>query len=179
MTGRPLSAWGTDELSFSLMLWIGLAILPFWAVGAYNRLVRLRSQGLTAFANLEQVLSQLATLARHGAAGSDALAAAAEQFQASLKVSRTQALNGPTMSALKTAFETLCVCWDRQCEVSFDEAAAIAREALQRQWDPLVVQTDRARSEFKVAVENYNVAIGQFPAVLVAWVFGFRAAKPM
>lgn len=163
-------------MSLSLTLWICLAILPFWAVGAYNRLVRLRSQGLAAFANLEQALSQLATLARHDFAGSSALAAAAEQLQASLKVSRSQPLNGPAMSALRTALETLCRCWDRQCEVSFDEAAAIAREALQRQWDPLVAQTDRARSEFNVAVDNYNAAIHQFPALLIAWVFGFRPA---
>ncbi len=158
------------------MLWIGLAILLFWAVGAYNRLVRLRSQGLAAFAPLEQAFSQLATLAMHDFAGSGALAAAAEQFQASLKVSRSQPLNGPATRALKTAFETLSRCWDRQCEVSFDEAAAIAREALQRQWDPLVVQTHRARGEFNVAVENYNAAICQFPALLIAWMFGFRAA---
>lgn len=176
MAGRP-AVLGFDELSSSLTLWIGLATLSFWAVGAYNRLVRLRSQGLAAFANLEQTFSQLAALAKHDFAGSRALAAAAEQFQASLKVSRSQPLNGPAMSALKTAFETLCRCWDRQCEVSFDETAAIAREALERQWDPLVAQADRARSEFNAAVENYNAAISQFPAVLVAWVFGFRTAE--
>lgn len=163
-------------MSFSLTLWIGLAILPFWAVGAYNRLVRLRSQGLAAFVSLEQVLSQLATLARHDAAGSGTLAAAVEQFQASLKVARSQPLNGQAMSALRTAFETLCLCWQRQPALALDKTAAVAREALQAEWDQLLALTTHGRSEFNISVANYNAAISQFPALLIAWVFGFRAA---
>lgn len=166
-------------MSFSLILWTGLAILPFWAVGAYNRLVRLRSQGLAAFAHLERELSELASLAACEQAGSQALLAAAEQLQASLKVSRLHPLDGPSTLVLKTALETLCLCWHRQYEVSFDEAAANAREALERQWEPLLAQSERARCEFNLAVAQYNAAIGQFPALLIAWVFGLGAAASM
>ena len=54
--------------------WIGLAVLLFWFVGAYNRLVRLRSATLQAYAALDAALVRqldfvqaqaVATLAAH------------------------------------------------------------------------------------------------------------------
>ena len=46
--------------SFSLWFWALLALLFFWAIGAYNRLVRLRSAVVKAFAVLdEQLVRQL------------------------------------------------------------------------------------------------------------------------
>ena len=46
--------------SFSLWFWALLALLFFWAIGAYNRLVRLRSTVVKAFAVLdEQLVRQL------------------------------------------------------------------------------------------------------------------------
>lgn len=44
----------------SVAFWIGIAIVFFWAVGAYNRLVRLRASVIKGFAALdEQLLRQL------------------------------------------------------------------------------------------------------------------------
>jgi LemA protein len=36
-----------------------------------------------------------------------------------------------------------------------------------------------ARAEFNKAVARYNAAVTQFPAVLLARLFGFRPAQPM
>ncbi len=33
----------------SALPWVALAVILFWSVGAYNRLVRLRSQAIAAF----------------------------------------------------------------------------------------------------------------------------------
>lgn len=38
----------------------------------------------------------------------------------------------------------------------------------------LAIQTHAATDQFNQAVAQYNEAIGQFPAVLLAWLFGFK-----
>ena len=48
----------------SLVLWSVAAVLLFWAVGAYNRLMRLRADANTAFAALETELSKQVVLVR-------------------------------------------------------------------------------------------------------------------
>lgn len=147
------------------MLWFGLAVMLFWAVGAYNRLVRLRSQGLGAFAMLDSQFGQLVAMTAQSVGRSEALVAASEQFLASLKVSRSQPFNGETTKALKAAYETLCLCWLQ------------LPDAPPPQWDQLVVQIELARSDFNKSVLNYNAAIRQFPALLLAWIFGFKPAQ--
>jgi hypothetical protein len=51
-------------MSNSVTFWLLLAVLGFWAMGAYNRLVRLRSQGLQAFASLEVLFNQFILLVK-------------------------------------------------------------------------------------------------------------------
>lgn len=191
-------------MSNSVMVWIAIAVLLFWSMGAYNRLMRLRSQGILAFAALEALLSQLVVtvkanlpeaavaadvpsdLPAHDAsaafsAACGGLVAAAEQFNVSLKVAHARPLNGPTTSALKTAFETLCLSWSRLLALSADLAgpALPVTLQLQLQWEQIAVQVEVARTEFNRRVENYNEAISQFPALLLAWVFGFKPAQPI
>lgn len=181
-------------MSDSVMRWLSVAVLLFWAMGAYNRLVRLRSQGIVAFAALAGLFQQYLLLvttncpqtARDTTQGDDdvsaawaGLAAAAEQFSASLKVAHGQPLNGATMRALKTAFDTLCVSWSRLQELPPDLAGPALPSTLQAQWAQLALQTEMARTEFNRRVVNYNEAIVQFPALLLAWVFGFKPAQPI
>lgn len=168
-------------------------------MGAYNRLVRLRFRGIAAFANLETFFNQYILMvktnvpewsaaAAPGNALSDsdtasaawsALAAAADQLNASLKVAHTRPLNGPTMSALRTAFETLCLSWLRLRDLPADLAGAAVPDTLQSQWEMVAVQVEMARTDFNRTVTNYNQAIGQFPALLLARVFGFKPAQPI
>jgi sulfide dehydrogenase cytochrome subunit len=42
------------------------------------------------------------------------------------------------------------------------------------QWQQLMQDTHRLQAQFNDAVARYNVAIAQFPAVLLAWLFGFK-----
>ena len=44
------------------MAWSLAALLLFWVIGAYNRLVRLRAQSITAFNSLEQAMAGLPML---------------------------------------------------------------------------------------------------------------------
>ena len=182
-----------------VMLWLAGAVLLFWAMGAYNRLVRLRSRGLAAFVVLAGRFDQLIALVRStlpayvtqsvpdaqdqaGAAAADAWAAldaAAQQLQVSLKVARSKPLNAPTASALKTAFETLCSCWSRLQDLPCDLPDLAPPASLPNQWQQLALQTELARADFNETVANYNQAISQFPALLLAALFVLRPAQPI
>jgi LemA protein len=39
------------------------------------------------------------------------------------------------------------------------------------------MQTHAATDQFDLAVGRYNEAIAQFPAVLLAWLFGFKPGR--
>jgi LemA protein len=175
-----------------LIWWLLAAVSLFWAMGAYNRLMRLRSQGVNAFAALEVCLRQYVELVKDNFPqgltlldGHDdeaiitwrALAAAADQFQVSLKVVQQQPLNAPTMKALITAFDTLLSCWLRLVALPTDLAGAAVPASLQSQWEQLGVQASLAKKEFNRNVENYNQAIDQFPAMLLAWAVDFKSAQ--
>lgn len=177
-------------MSDSVLVWFVIAVFLFWSMGAYNRLMRLRSQGIVAFAALEGLLNQHLLMLKinfpDAGEGHDAssaawigLAAAAEQFNASLKVAHTQPLNGPTTSALRTAFETLYLSWSRLQDLPPDLAGSALPSTLQSQWEHIARQADMARTEFNRTVTNYNEAINQFPALLLARVFGFKPAQPI
>ena len=160
--------------SSSVFLWLGVAVLLFWAVGAYNRLVRLRSQGLATFALLEDLVNQFVPMASPDVSDSAALVAAADQCRVALKMCRSQPLNGATTGALTMAYETMCLSWSRQRQLTPGRP-----EVSPLPWEQLVVQTELARAEFNKAVARYNAAVTQFPAVLLARLFGFTPAQPM
>ena len=183
----------------SVTIWFAISVLLFWALGAYNRLIRLRSRCIAAFASLEGVFNQYLPMVKAHVAdrlvadgASDAsqaydaswaawagLAAAAEQFNASLKVAHGQPLNGPTISALRTAHETLCLSWSRLQNLPLDLAGSALPIGLQSQWEHIALATEMARTEFSLRVANYNQASHQFPALLLAWLFGFKSAQAL
>lgn len=155
-------------ISSHLLVWSIAAILLFWAVGAYNRLVRLRSEALRAFATLEPKLQRL-TEHTVSATGMPAdLQGAATQFAASLAVARLKPLDAEAMAALGAACIVLRMAWQRGGSA---EAPIVA------QWEDINRQAEMAAQEFSAKVEVYNTAVTQFPAALLAWLFGFRKAK--
>lgn len=179
----------------SVVVWLTIAVLLFWAMGAYNRLMRLRSNGIAAFVALEVLFNQYLLLVqsnfcdgseREAHQGHDAftvawatLVGAAQQFNASLKIAHARPLNGATMSALRTALETLCLSWSRLQELPPDLAGPALPNNLQAQWEHVSLQVEVRRVEFNRTVANYNEAIHQFPAILLTWVFGFKSAQPI
>ena len=174
-----------------MLPWWALALLLFWAVGAYNRLVRLRGAALTAFQPVDARLSQFITLLQEQSplafdpqrtqplvvpsalwAG---LQGASTQFDVALRVVRRQTLDPEAMDALRTAQDTLQVWWDRlvqECKDQPDHAPA----SWQMAWMDNRRQTAEAAETFNQAVLAHNAAIGQFPALLLARLFSFRAA---
>lgn len=179
----------------SIVVWLTIAVLLFWAMGAYNRLMRLRSTAIAAFLALEVLFNQYLLLVqsnfydgceRESREGFDAstvacatLVGAAQQFNASLKVAHAHPLNGATTSALRTALETLCLSWSRLQELPSDLAGPALPNNLQAQWEHVYMQVAVCSVEFNRTVANYNEAIHQFPAILLAWLFGFKPAQPI
>jgi LemA protein len=173
-----------------------LALLVFWAMGAYNRLVRLRSHGIAAFLTLEGLLNQFPIMVKsnlpvHASLSAEhsvddlkqtawfALDAAAQQFHVSLKMARIRPFNGSTMSALRSALNVLGVSWSRLRDLPPDLAGAALPSTLQSQWEYVALQVAIAQNEFNRAIQNYNAAIDQFPAIFLAWIFGFKPAQPI
>ncbi|MBV5345415.1 MAG: LemA family protein [Rhodoferax sp.] len=46
-------------------------------------------------------------------------------------------------------------------------------------WEQLAFEVERARSDFNQTVTNYNEAKNQFPATVLAKIFGFKSAQPI
>ncbi|MGE4243720.1 LemA family protein [Ramlibacter sp.] len=180
-------------MTSSLLFWTALAILVFWAVGAYNRLVRLRSDVNAGFAALDAELSRQVALVLAmapapedltdsqfdgGSAFWTGLQSAASQFAASLAAARQKPLDPERIAALGAAHEILDMAWDRALrDDAHDLAGARLPETVMQQRAHLAQATQAATENFNRAVARYNDAIAQFPALVLAWIFGFAATR--
>jgi LemA protein len=183
-------------MNSSLVIWIACAVLLFWAVGAYNRLVRLRGEVNTAFGTLEAELARHVQLVEQclpegesqpaslfdGTEGSfwSGLQGAAHQLQASLAAARQRPLAPDGIAALGAAQDVLGMAWERaERNDAHDLAGPRLPPTLTSTRAQLVAQSNAAAMQFNQAIERYNRAIGQFPAILLAWVFGFKPGRPL
>lgn len=173
-------------------------MLLFWAVGAYNRLIRLRSAALQAFGALDAQLTRgIALLAEYEASrlpdGADApagdaddahaaLSAAATQLGASLAVARARPLDDGAAAALATATEVLEAAWQALLRESARAGQGVAPPTL-APWihkrEQLALHTGEARRQFNEAVAQYNHGIAQFPASVLAWLFGMKQGRAL
>ena len=177
----------------SFLPWVIAAVVVFWMVGAYNRLVRLRSEANTAFAALESELGKQVQLVhacvpaeedQHqsqfagGSAFWGGLQGAAAQLHASLAAARARPLDPERIAALGAAQEVLGMAWDR---AERDDAHDLAGPRLPEDFSSERIQLQRlaqaATEHFNQAVGRYNEAIDQFPALLLARLFGFQRAR--
>lgn len=179
--------------SSSFLPWVLSALALFWAVGAYNRLVRLRSEANQAFAALEAELARQVQLVHEcippeeeqaqsqfagGSAFWGGLQGAAAQLQASLSAARSRPLDPDRIAALGAAQEILSMAWDRaERDDAHDLAGPRLPENFSGERIQLVRMTHAATEHFNRAVNRYNEAIAQFPAVLLAWLFGFHRGR--
>ena len=179
--------------SSSFLPWILAALALFWAVGAYNRLVRLRSEAKSAFNALETELQKQVQLVlacippeedqapsqfAGGSAFWGGLQGAAAQLSASLASARSRPLDPERIAALGAAQEVLGTAWDRaERDDAHDLAGPRLPENFSGERQQLVRMAQAATEHFNETVARYNDAIAQFPAVLLAWLFGFQPAR--
>lgn len=180
------------------------AVLGFWMVGAYNRLVRLRNAVGEAFASLAPQLlhrhdltAALALAARsrldagpgsHEAERSlyEAVAAAANQARAATAAAQARPTDADALKSLSMAEQVLANALSRvePVDAPADAASAYSDEATQERerWAQLSAtraQLAFAAQLFNRAVEDYNSAARQFPTRIVAALFAFRPAAAL
>jgi len=180
-------------MTSSIVFWSLGALLLFWIVGAYNRLMRLRADANSAFAALEAELSRQVDLVRNQLPGPEAtqpasldgegsfwagLHGAAAQFAASLAAARTRPLEPAGIAALSAAQDVLAMAWERaERDDAHDLAGPRLPDTVTARRAQLALQTHVATEQFNLAVGRYNQAIAQFPAMVLAWLFGFKPGR--
>lgn len=234
----------------SPLVWIVVAVVLFWALGAYNRLMRLRATVVQAFGRFDARTVHLIALLgefdvalrglRDRAVTDDGLSdpgplqGATVQLSATLAVARASPLDAQAIAALAAARGVVHACWhsvtvqatnahdpgvttpvcsapstsivesatsaaagegggalaDERCPgtaatlagvrcasgvpTAFD---ALTLKAWLARWDEDAALSEQAAHAHDDAVRQYNAAILQFPASVLAGVFGFRAAQ--
>ncbi|WP_367848688.1 LemA family protein [Rhodoferax sp. WC2427] len=181
-------------ISESFLWWSLAAVLLFWSVGAYNRLVRLRSLALRSFSALATPMQRYAEIVQFGSAipvspadtafiaptqAWAGLQGAQAQFSASLAVARSRPLDGAAINALAAADTVLQMAWLRVATEGATGTGPVLPDTAQAQWNEARQQIRPAAQSFAQAVHSYNAAINQFPAMLLAWLFGFRTATSL
>lgn len=165
-----------------------VAVLVFWIVGAYNRLVSLRSAITRSFPPLDAELLRRETLLQHWMAAArpvlgeathavEAVSAAEGQVRAALDAMRPRPVMPREATTLRLAEDTLIAARQRLLTEAVSRADSSAdlvaqNEALMAAENALVF----ARRQFNDASLQYNAARRQFPTWLVAHLFGFRPA---
>jgi LemA protein len=176
----------------SVVFWSAAAVLLFWSVGAYNRLMRLRAEANTAFAAVDAELGRQIDLVRQLSPDAAlpalegrvsiwaSLQAAALQLAASLAAARQKPLDPERVAALGAAQDTLAAAWRRaQQDDAHDVAGSRLPDTVISQRDQFLIQANAVTEQFNQAVARYNEAIGQFPALLLALLCRFKPARAL
>jgi len=186
-----------SALPDSLPGWIVAAVLLFWFVGAYNRLVRLRAAVLQAYATLDAALRKQLDFVQASIAAAvperDApspthsssvapLQAAATQLATLLGATRLHPLDPGGMAALATALQVLVSAWQRQhpdAVTVFDADGTLSRPA------PLLpsgaaggagaasagaaepIAWPEPSAAAEIARSQFNLAVAQYNAAIV------------
>ena len=176
-----LASWLTVALA---------AVLLFWVIGAYNRLVGLRNAISAAFGQVDEqlrrrqlLLQALAEVLRplmgEQSSTLDTLGAAVQQVQAAADVTRPRACSAAAAASLGVAESVLSAALARwllsieQHEELRDREEVALRIAELRDID---IKLGFARQLFNEASLQYNRAVHQFPTRLLQPLFRFQSA---
>jgi LemA protein len=174
----------------SILLGVVLALCVFWSVGLYNRLMRIRARGLSALGSVEKHMRVCADIVRNDLLhGTSVLAPAAivapttddwvgvlsalQVFEDALKDTAASALRDEAPAKLGQAFDALQVAWRRLNDAPPDLAGPPVPAAMRTHWDAATLRVETARGGFNQILTQYNAALAQFPARLVAGAMGF------
>ena len=170
------------------LIYIALAaLLVFWAVGAYNRLVRLKNTIANAFGQIDvqlkrryDLIPNLVDVARkylqHEQATLEAVINARNQARAASDVVRSRPANALAVTTLAAAEQALGSSLGNLfalAEAYPDLKADQTMRELSEELTSTENKVSFARQAFNDAVLDYNNAQGQFPAMLVARAFSF------
>lgn len=167
-----------------------IAVLLFWAVGAYNRLVRLRNAIGNAFAQIDvqlkrryDLIPNLVETAKkyvtHERETLEAVIAARNQARTAADHVRAKPTDAGAIGALAMAEQALGGTLGRLMAVVENYPELKADETLRELSEELTSTENKvafARQAFNDSALDYNNAAQQFPTSVVAGVFGFKEA---
>ncbi|MDR7096946.1 LemA family protein [Hydrogenophaga laconesensis] len=175
----------------SISLWVFLAVglvVFFWAVGAYNRLVRLKNAIANAFGQIDvqlkrryDLIPNLVEVARrylaHEAQTLEAVIAARNQARTAEQTAAGSPLNAGALGALAGAEQLLGGALGKLFAVVEDYPDLKADQSMRELSEELTSTENRvgfARQAYNDRVLEFNDAAAQFPTLLIARLFGFQ-----
>ena len=164
------------------------ALVVFWMLGAYNRLVRLRQAIAQAFAQIEaefaqrdRLIPQLVEQAGAQLAGEartlSAVEAARNQARAALEHAATKPSSAGRAASLALAEQVLQDAIGQLMTCVKATPALGAKAELPETVETLAMAQSRlsvARQNFNQAVSDYNKSVRQFPTRLIAGLLVFQ-----
>jgi LemA protein len=172
-------------MSASVLIWLLTALLLFWCVGLYNRLMRMRARGLDALGSVEKHLRSYIGLIQAQFPDEEgsfiplewaALVGSVKVLDAQCNAARGASLQQGPLQTLGRTLDAIEAAWQPLREQPADLAGPAMPEAMQKLWDEAAFKARAARGGFNQIVERYNEALHQFPARLVAGMMGFKDA---
>ncbi|MFP5466151.1 MAG: LemA family protein [Gammaproteobacteria bacterium] len=175
----------------SIGTWVLLAVavlVLFWAVGAYNRLVRLKNAIANAFGQIDVQLKRrydliptLVEVARkylaHEAQTLEAVIAARNQARSAEQTAAGAPLNAGALGALAGAEQVLGGALGRLFAVAEAYPDLKADQTMRELSEELSSTENRigfARQAYNDHVLEFNDAAAQFPTLVIARLFGFQ-----
>ena len=173
--------------SNTLLSIVVFAVLVFWAVGAYNRLVRQKNIIANAFGQIDVQLKRRYDLIpnlveaakkylQHEQSTLEAVIAARNQARSASDAVRSRPANAAAVTALGHAERALDGSLGRLFAVAEAYPELKADHTIRELSEELTSTENKvgfARQAYNDAVLDYNNARGQFPALLIARLFGF------
>ena len=163
------------------------ALLVFWAVGAYNRLVRLKNTIANAFGQIDvqlkrryDLIPNLVEAAKkylsHERETLEAVINARNQAKNASDVVRSRPANALAVTTLAVAEQALSSSLGNLFALNEAYPELKADQTIRELSEELTSTENKvtfARQAFNDAVLDYNNAQGQFPAVMIAKTFSF------
>ena len=179
----------TTQLIFFALL----AVLVFWAVGAYNRLIRLKNTIAHAFGQIDvqlkrryDLIPNLVEAAKkylsHERETLEAVIAARNQAKSASDAVRSRPSNALAVTTLAVAEQALSSSLSQLFALNEAYPELKADQTIRELSEELTSTENKvtfARQAFNDAVLDYNNAQGQFPAVLIAKMFSFAPSATL
>lgn len=171
----------------TIVLFTLLAMLIFWAVGTYNRLVRLKNTIANAFAQIDvqlkrryDLIPNLVEAARkyleHEQDTLEAVITARNQARSASEKVASRPGKAEAVVALAAAERTLDGSLGRLFALAEAYPDLKADQTIRDLSEELTSTENKvgfSRQAYNDAVLDYNIAQGQFPTLLLARLFGF------
>ena len=173
-----------------IVTWVIVAVLVFWCVGAYNRLVSLRNAIANAFAQIDvqlkrryDLIPNLVETAKkyvtHERDTLEAVIAARNQARTAADHVRAKPTNARSVGALVMAEQALDGSLARLMALVEAYPELKADQTLRELAEELTSTENKvafARQSFNDSVLDYNNAAQQFPTTVISSLFGFKEA---